>query len=785
MKEYEIQKIRTDSLENQIRINNLKNTPARGREFSWGINQWAGFTSSQPQQTVNNKLFGSVALNVTPELFKISKAPGAEAVGYFRDINPHQNQKNLICGALEIRRKGDYLFCIVQDTNTKLSSFYIIKDDYAGNLATEGYWDRFNPIVYKKQELVSNFNGQLDFGIPPNAKIGNVYLNGILLRLNTNYTIVSGQISLIAPTTTITGDKLMFTYYIPDSSGFAEEYKFKGTYFDYAIDKSYLYLCSGKEEYTDIEGYTSGLLRFDLEKNQWSSIPTGKSAPLDLSKTAKTIWQDVVNPYNGEDISVYINSLEEFNPSIVEVYKERLLIAGSISNPYQVKSSEYQNMRNFVDNVLGQAVVPATEEDRRRPSTFFTELPIRSMNTFGESVIIGTKSKFYSYSLVDTGIADVDRLTPDDNSNSGTINNKSCKVYKGGQFYFASSHQIIPELSNRVLESKISQFGKPYTTATPPEKLTFLIDETCKRIDASNSAVGVYKNSILWSVAYCSDQENEFEIDEITGYRLEPVKNNLTILYSKQGDTPMYAIWTHIRANHFAEIGRRGLIYSSADNGNVYKINENTPYVNNHYNRYNQGDLGVVSDKSTEYEDFTSTIQTGLVGVDTANDSRFTKKKTSRLYFVGGFSSADSSEGGGTLLNIEIFRAGTNCDSGCCVEPIYSDNFYLSDTCEKSACDCNLEVDVNYFNGQKLVERFIELPEEFYHECYITIRVSNTTNFYINEIGGMYTKADNDPFDDAMILCPEKDELGDELLGSVEVETTSGKVEYECNVCKI
>lgn len=748
---------------NEIKFNNAKNSPAARGELSWSITQWAGFTSSQPQQTVNNRLFGSVAINVVPEYVKVSKAPGAEAIGYFTDINPHQNHKNLICGALEIRRKGNYLFCVVQNTETKLSSFYIIKDDEQGNLAVNGIWQRYNPIDYRTVEQTPTINGQVNFGTPPGAVVATVFLNGVLLLLNTHYTIESGQISFITPRTL--GDKISINYYTPDEQGFAPEYKFKGNNFDYAIDKSFLYICSGQEDYIDIEGYRGGLLRFDLENNVWNAIPTGKAAPLDLTRTATTIWTDIPNAYNSTQPGLFITSLEEFNPSIVEVYKERLLISGAEGNPYQIKASEYQNMRNFVDNVLGQAIVEQDEEDRRRPSTFFAEMAIRSLNTFGDSVIIGTKSKFYSYSLIDTGSFDLDRITPNDNSNSGTVNNKACKVYKGGQFYFASSYQVIPELTSSILESKVSQFGKPYSIPTPPEKLTYLIDETCKKFDVSNSAVGVYNNSILWSVAYCTGQDGEIELDPITGFRDEPVRNNLTVLYSKQGDTPMYSIWTHIRANYFAEIGKRGLIYSSADNGQVYKINENIFYVDNHYNRYldTEGTNNPVTDIVSDKEDYTSTIQTGLVGVSPSNDSRFSKKKTKKLYFVGGFSSGDDSPDGGVILDVEIYKAGTSCGDGdCCQGPIYQNRFILSDPCNPSDCGCNLEIDPNYFNDMKLTERYIELPPEFYHECYVNLKVNNASNFYFTELGGTYERVDGEAFDDSMKLCPRKDELGTE-----------------------
>lgn len=788
MKQNILQQVLQDQKITETKLNNIKASPTGGRQQSWSITKWAGFTSSQPQQTVNNFTFGSVAINVVPELVKISKAPGAEAIGYFSDINPHQNHKNLICGSLEIRRKGNYLFCIVQNTETKRSSFYIIKDDEQGNLAVNSFWQRFNPIDYKILNYISTLTSQKIFGIPNKIKIANVYLNNSLKLLTTDYTIESGQISFKNPTTL--GDKILITYYTLDEQGFAPEYTFKGNNFDYAIDKSFLYICSGEEEYTDSEGWTGSILRLDLEFNVWNVIPTGKAASLDLTKTATKIEGLIPSTYNDKSVNVFINSLEDFNPSIIEVYKERLIISGAKGNPFQVKASEYRNMRNFVDNVLGQTVFPKTQEDRRKASTFFLELAIRSMNTFGENMIIGTKSKFYSYNLVDTGDDDLDRITPEDNSNSGTVNNKACKVYKGGQFYFASSYQVIPELSNRVLESKISQFGKPYTVPTAPEKLTYLIDETCNKFDVSNSAIGIYNNSILWSVAHCTGQDGEIELDPITGFRKEPVKNNITILYSKQGDTPMYSIWTHIRANYFSEIGKRGLIYSSSDNGQVYKINEKIFYIDNHYNHYikQEGTNNPITDLVSDKEDYTSIIQTGLVGVSQSGDSRFSKKKTKRLYFTGGFSSGDDSENGGVLLDIQIYKAGTSCETGCCQDPIYQSSLFLSDQCQPTDCSCTLEVDPNYFNGMKLTERYIELPASFYHEYYINLKVNNATNFYFTELGGTYENVDGEFFDDAMKLCPAKDELGMDIVMEGKLELSDSPEDnffqecYKCNI---
>lgn len=754
----------------QGRINNVKSS--QREELVWSVQNFYGFSSNSPQQIVNSNVFGSSCINILPEGQIMKKSPGAEAIGLYADIDILGGYKSMFCGSVAVRRQGNYFFNMVQKQDTLESSFYILKDDSKKLNQINGIWLKLNPSLFK------SFTGQnggitplTSITLPENAfQVSNIRINGTSIPFtNIQHTQNTNVVNLINGQNILPGENYEVIY----QANFVDDYKFKGYVFDYVIYKGFLYICSGREDYLDGKGDRSGLLRLDLETRQWEAILTGKSAKLDWGQNATTL-NNPATRYDGRDVSLAIHQLEDFNPSIIEEYQDRLVISGSKANPYQIKMSEHLNPRNFVDGVLGATALPADTDDLRRPSVLFADQQIVSLTTFGESLYAGTLDGFIRFDVKQIGQSLVDLKSEDKSTNSGAVSNKSCKVFKGGQFYFASNYQVIPELNVRNIETKFGISGNATVLATPPEKLTFFIDETLKRCDVSNSCVGLYKNYVFWSVAICP--EREAIVDEITEEVIRPVDNNTTIVYSKLGDTPIYALLPEIRANWFAEIGGRGLMYSSCDNGNVYLVSEDFKYIDNHQ------DVPINTDEpyNPEPTEYVSVFQTGIVGFNGKRDSPYTKKLAKTFYFTGGFTND-------AIIEIEGFAIEGQCGEQCCQESLFKKTIQLKSNCDIPNCNCDLTPNLNYFNNNRTVTRYFDIPvtasPPVYTSMFVRINIISS-DFYINEIGGTYDRLENG-FDGSFQICD--DEIAEDLAveGITDTDTGNPIIIEKCTMCKM
>ena len=668
--------------------NNYKR--ANNRTYTFSVNKFAGFNSSLPQTELGSP-YGSIAVNVIPNITHLEKAPGIEAIGYFRDFNPTYPQfENILCGYAEVRRRNDIYFTIIWDNDLKEGNFYTYESSQGRFPDLTKFWQRANPLLDSKDP----------------------------------------------------------------SKG---EYKFKSKNIDFTQYKNLLFFCSGEERFIDPDSKKEcGLLCYNMETGIWSGVNTGKAAKLDISSDSKSI--DV----SSQD--AYLNKLEDFNPSLVETYKERLIISGAESNPYQVKSSEYLNPKNFVDNALGPLPVTLTLEDDLKTSTFFIGERVTSLTVFGDNMYIGSPDRFFLYSLVPSGAnISLDRISPDYSSITGPVNNKSCKVFRGG-FYFVSNNQIIPELNVRELEYKTALSGGIYTVAKAPEKLTYFIDETLRFSNVENATVGIYKDSVLMSY-------NDKSQDD---------KNNKTLLFRKIGDNYCYSILDYIHANYFNEVGNKGLIFSSADDGNVYLIRDDNNFIDKH-------NLTTVNpDGSFEKNpvDFHSVFQTGITGI-AQNDSTLSAKRLDYLIIQGGFS-------GDSLMGVEIFRTGRPCqDETCCGGEIYSFKVSISDGClqgcsdEESSCNesSSFDLDLDYYKNIKYFKKIFRLPigKEFslgYNELYIKLSIANSAAFYISNIQGIYSVGQSlDP--DLMNCAIDKNQETVVYFNGIEEITVD-----DCITCK-
>jgi len=760
----------------QGRINNIKN--GRKRELVWSVQNFYGFASNSPQQIINSNVYGSTSVNIIPEGQIMKKSPGAEAIGLYRDIDIFGGYKSMFCGRVNVNRQGSYFFNMIQNSETLKSNFYRLKDDPEKNNQINGLWQKISPNFYQSYTEVNTTGlGMVILFLPFNVEfVTNVRINGNSLD-KANFTHIQGSnaIALNNGNNVPVGQAYEIIY---QENFLTDVYEFKGYAFDYIEYKGDLYICSGREDYLDKFGNRSGLLRLNLATLEWEAILTGRAAILDLGRNGEKLFGGGAGQlpldYNGDDPALFLHQLEDFNPSIIEEYQDRLLIAGSQANPFQIKQSEHLNPKNFIDNVLGAQVLPATSDDLRKPSIFFANQEIVSLTTFGESVYIGTLSTFEKYDLKQLGDSLVDLKKEDKSTNSGPVSNKACKVFKGGQFYFGSNYQVAPELNLRGLDVKFGLSGNSTVTATPPEKLTFFIDETLRRCDISNSCIGLYKDYVLWSVALCPERDPLRDVD--TDEVIRPVDNNLTILYSKLGDTPIYSLLKEVHSNWFSEIGGRGLMYSSCDNGNVYLINENLNYIDNHQNVPQNIDEPFTPEP-TEYE---SIYQTGIIGFNPKQDSPYTKKRAKRFYFSGGFTN-------NAVINIEAYGIEGQCGEPCCDGLLFEKTIVLQTECPLSDCDCNVTPNLNFFKNTRTITRYFDIPIREISALYTSFFVKMTilsSDFYINEIGGTYIVEDEAMFDNSFRICD--DETKTITRDSFIDPTTNNPIALDnCTICNM
>ncbi len=546
------------------------------------------------------------------------------------------------------------------------------------------------------------------------------------------------------------------------------EYRFIGRHISHSYSKGSLYFCSGEENFTDSFGDKSGVMCFDLSTLTWTAIPTGKAAPYDISKKAKNI-QDILATYN--DLSSIYKNLEDFNPSIIIEYNNRLLITGSKANPTQVKVSEYMNYKNFVDNVIGYNPNGLTIEDNRKASTFTISQSIKSATVFSNSVFLGTPRSMWVYTLIpsDKGI-DLDQLYEDVADNVGTISNRSVKVYYGNMF-FGSTSLTTPQLSTKELEYKTSLTGGRYTVPLPASKVSQFIDETMKRCDISNSCMGVYKDYVFWSVSLDKEQ-NDYE----------EAKNNITIVYKRAGDFIMFSIIDYIHANYFFEVNGGGLYYCSADDGNIYQVREDLNYIDRKTNyNYDPQQPYVLSPIT-----YQSVIQTGIIGIDQKRDNGFSEKGLKYLYLELGIAAS-------SILEIEIYGIGDQCKN-CCSSPLWNNSIFIDYEClDPNSTDPTLSdpgimnlnplsVDLNYYRGVKYKPLRIVFDETIkYSQLYVRLKLNNSAGFFLKSIQGVYMQTQI--FGEEFNVC--KDDFKNLNIEKIIVNNSNDFAqEFSCKTCQ-
>jgi hypothetical protein len=525
----------------------------------------------------------------------------------------------------------------------------------------------------------------------------------------------------------------------------SEEYRFISRKLTQSEIKGSLYFCSGKENFTDFNGDTSGLLCLNIETLIWIAIPTGKTAPYDISKKGQNIEEDLKNFADLSQLAEYSGKLKEFNPSIVLEYNNRLVITGSKENPTQVKVSEYMNYQNFVNNVIGYNPNGLTIEDNRKASTFTIAQSILSATVFSDSIYFGTSRRMWIYKSISSekGI-DLDQISLNEVDNIGTIANKSVKVYYGNMF-FASTSLTTPQFATKELEYKTSLSGGSYAVPLAARKLSQFIDETLKKCDVSNSCMGIYKDYVFWSVSINGEKDEYGE-----------AKNNCTLVYKRMGDYILWSVIDYIHANYFFEVNGGGLYYCSANDGNIYQIREDINYIDRKTNYVFDPQQPYTLNPTT----YQSVIQTGITGIDLKKDNGFSQKNLKYLYMELGVA-AD------TILDIQIFGIGNKCDN-CCTQDIWSDTILINYDCldpnttDPTASDPNIvapspfAVDLNYYRGVRYRPLRIVFKEPVqYCQLYVKIIFNNSAGFFLKSIQGVYSQTQ--AFAEQYNICQDGD----------------------------
>lgn len=407
-------------------------------------------------------------------------------------------------------------------------------------------------------------------------------------------------------------------------------YNFRGEKFDYVVWKNILYICSGEEWFEGSNG-SSGLMRFDGQT--WDSILTGKAGfPSNQPEFKNKSALDGDENYP-PDFRLY-DSTNEFNPSLLCLFQERLFISGAESNPLQVKMSEWNNPDNFVDNVLGMQTAPLTSKDTARASSFVVTSgcdKITSLTSFNNEIYVGTDKKVFIYNLNRQTIGEnvvfqLESIIQNDYTPAGTVNQYSTVAFQN-RLYFLSNYQVVPEFSAFTL-SAAPGASKPYSSY---EKLSGEIDSLMEKLDISEACIGVYGGSVLIGVNY-NDPDG---------------RNNMTIVsapYLVNNNQVKWAFYIldYIKPTYFYQ-NNRGCYFTNKEDGELYKI---TP------NRY-----GVEFRDSEGYGEVTypiSTWQSGWTGYNPLKDSSISRKVLDKFVVKGYFSE-------GTIITISMITEDT-CD---------------------------------------------------------------------------------------------------------------------------
>jgi len=492
-------------------------------------------------------------------------------------------------------------------------------------------------------------------------------------------------------------------------------YNFKGSIFDYAVWKNVLYICSGEEEFLGSDGRRHGLMVWDGQN--WDSIDTGNVGfirrPQDYkNKTAL----DADGNYADASYRLY-DAPDEFNPSLITIFKERVLISGAKHNRVQVKLSEWNNPDNFVDNVLGLQTAILETKDTARASSFVISTGINritSLDAFNDKVYIGSDKGFYIYDLVkqqiDTGFFQLDALVQNNYTPAGPISNL-CSVGFQNKLFFVADFQTIPEISAHVLSGE----GTTYT------KLSSDIDDFMSKLDLTKSCIGIYGEHVL--------------IGARVGYEATEGINDVTIVATpfavSEGVTKWgFSILNYMQPSFFFQNARGCYVLSSRE-GSMYRVVPNKFTTELDY-KDEYGQVKLAPQPS-------ATWQTGWTGLDIRKDSRLAKKRLEKFVVTGYFSE-------GTVMYI-TFIVDKDCgqrddEANNCVESKtikYVIKSKDSGDCQ-DAVDAILTPDIKAKNRAKYKTLFFDFPigidSIMYQALSIRIDVLDSRYFLIETITG-------------------------------------------------
>ena len=396
------------------------------------------------------------------------------------------------------------------------------------------------------------------------------------------------------------------------------KYNFKGSKFDFVVYKDNLYLVSGEEDFINSNGEITGLMKWDGQK--WDGIPTGKVGLLKnnskIGKTNLNSTGEIENP----DVNLY-DSNNDFNPSLIILYKDRLLVSGDKSNPIQVKTSEWNNPDNFIDNVLGAQTSPLSSKDTARASTFIIPTGcdvINSLDVFNDVVYIGTNKSWFIYQLVNQNIGDgvqfqFDSITQNNYTLAGSVNQYSTITFQN-KLYFVADYQVVPEFSAFELQinTNSDRASAAYT------RLSGLIDDWMEGIDLSSSCIGVYGDSVLIGCKRTGELKNTICILARPFY--------LSATEIRWGFTVM----DHIQPAYFFQ-NNRGCYWMNTNSGNLYQIQSSQNGIQE-YSVENS-----IVNTSTKYP--VSVWKTHWTGLNPTRDSDISFKSFNSIKISGYFSS--------------------------------------------------------------------------------------------------------------------------------------------------
>lgn len=482
-------------------------------------------------------------------------------------------------------------------------------------------------------------------------------------------------------------------------------YNFVGDSFSYCVFKGCLYICSGKESLVGSNG-VGNLLKFD--GYEWNSVLTGnagfiKNQPEYFNASA---LDTATQEFKDKNFKLY-DGTKPFNPSIVMVFKEKLFISGAISNPLQVKQSEWNNPDNFIDNVLGFQTAPLTSKDVARPSSFLVSggiNKINSMDVFNDSIYIGTDKGFYIYQLVNQNLQNgsffqIDSIQENKFTPAGSVNQQSTIVAMNNLF-FLSDYQIQPEFSSFELHI-VGTSGKAYASY---KKLSDEINNLFSNVDYANACIGTFLSMIMIGCNY-------------NGQRITIVANP----YSDGQDTKYgYFILDYITPSCFFN-NRRGCYFTSTRDGNVYVI---TP--NNHSIERKIATLG-----GTIVEETTTAVWQSLWdGYNPKTDNPNSQKTVSAMYIKGYFSK-------GTKVYITLIKNNKQDTQQIPNHRTFMYEFTEEDLISKDNSIIGLFDNLLYRYGARYHTKVFAFPQDkeiYYQNLAYRIDIVNSNYWYLEEV---------------------------------------------------